>query len=474
MTRILIVDDEINIRKSLAGVLADEGYASDDAHSAEDALALLRSRPGIHEVVLLDVTLPGQDGVTALGTLLELPGSPTVIMMSGHGTLAMAVACTKQGAFDFLEKPLQPERLLVVVRNAFATRRLQVEKAELLERLGEPPALLGESPPMQRLRDEIARAGASQARILVAGENGTGKELVARAVHQISPRAHGPFVRLNCAAIPRDLIESELFGHEKGAFTGAVAQKRGKFEMANGGTLLLDEVGDMSLDTQAKLLRVLEENEVERVGGTETLPLDVRVVAATNKNLPAEIARGAFREDLYYRLAVIVLRVPPLRERGLDIEHLAAHFLRRSCSENNRPARTLTPAARDLLAHYRWPGNVRELRNMMERAVIMLDAPQVDAVDLEPLRFEAGAHASAASVVPTARTLRETLGVHERQMLERTLAAAQGNVARAARELGMDRANLHRKLRRLGLLGGKPQDPDPPTASDSQSPPPPA
>ena len=469
MTRILIVDDEINIRKSLAGVLADEGYASDEVPSAEDALALLRARPGSCEVVLLDVTLPGMDGTTALGPILSLPSAPTVIMMSGHGTLAMAVECTKQGAFDFLEKPLQPERLLVALRNAFATRQLEVEKAELLERLGETSSLLGESLPMQRLRDEIGRAGGSQSRILVIGENGTGKELVARAVHQTSPRARGPFVRLNCAAIPRDLIESELFGHERGAFTGAVAQKRGKLELANGGTLLLDEVGDMSLETQAKLLRVLEENEVERVGGTETLALDVRVVAATNKNLASEISHGNFREDLYHRLAVIVLRVPALRERGRDIEQLAETFLRRACAENNRPSRTLSRSAVDLLLGYRWPGNVRELRNMMERAVIMLDGAEIDAADLEPLLFETPAQPAATIATPTSGSLRQHLEIQERRMLERALASAGGNVARAARQLGMDRANLHRKLRRLGLLATptptppeSPQRPNPP------------
>jgi two-component system nitrogen regulation response regulator NtrX len=371
-------------------------------------------------------------------------------MMSGHGTLAMAVDCTKRGAFDFLEKPLQPERLLVALRNAIAARRLETERAELLDRLGETSTLLGDSPVMQRLRDEIARAGASQARILVLGENGTGKELVAQAVHRTSPRAAGPFVRLNCAAIPRELIESELFGYEKGAFTGAAAQKRGKFELANGGTLLLDEIGDMSLETQAKLLRVLEESELERVGGTETVRLDVRVVAATNKNLGDEIAHGAFREDLYHRLAVIVLRVPPLRERGGDIARLAQHFLQRACMDNNQRPRRLRPDAIEWLSGYRWPGNVRELRNMMERAAIMLDGDEIGAADLEPRSF-------GAAVVPAlshATTLRGSIEQHERRMLEQALAAARGNVAGAARSLGMDRANLHRKLRRLGIPTG--------------------
>jgi DNA-binding NtrC family response regulator len=360
VAHILIVDDEIHIRTSLRGVLADEGYESDATASAEDALALLRARPGYHEVVLLDVTLPGMEGTEALGTILSLPAAPLVLMMSGHGTLAMAVDCTKRGAFDFLEKPLQPERLLVALRNAIAARRLETERAELLDRLGETSTLLGDSPVMQRLRDEI---------------------------------------------------------------------------------------GDRSLETQAKLLRVLEESELERVGGTETVRLDVRVVAATNKNLGDEIAHGAFREDLYHRLAVIVLRVPPLRERGRDIARLAQHFLQRACMDNNRRPRRLMPDAVEWLSGYRWPGNVRELRNMMERAAIMLDGDEIGAADLEPRSF-------GAAVVPApsnTTTLRGSIEEHERRMLEQALAAARGNVAGAARSLGMDRANLHRKLRRLGI-----------------------
>jgi len=269
---------------------------------------------------------------------------------------------------------------------------------------------------------------------------------VARAVHEISPRAKAPFVRLNCAAIPRDLIESELFGHERGAFTGAVAQKRGKFELANRGTLFLDEIGDMSLDTQAKLLRVLEENEMERVGGTETIPLDVRLVAATNKDLAKQIGQGAFREDLYFRLAVITIHMPPLRARGPDIVSLARHFLARYCEENGRRPESLTPLAATLLSHYSWPGNVRELRNMMERIVIMLDEDEVDAAHLRPLFL-----ISKPEDAPLTGTMAESLDAYERSLIERALSAANGNIARAARELGLDRANLHRKMRRIGL-----------------------
>jgi two-component system, NtrC family, nitrogen regulation response regulator NtrX len=373
-----------------------------------------------------------------------------VLMMSGHGTRETAFQCAKSGAFDYIEKPIAAEKLLISLERALQWRRDQAEKAELVERLGARQQLLGESPPMRQLVQDIHKAGASQARILITGENGTGKELVARAIHDTSRRASGPFVRVNCAAIPRDLIESELFGHERGAFTGAVAQKRGKFELANRGTLFLDEIGDMSVDTQAKLLRVLEENEMERVGGVEPIALDVRVVAATNKDLAHEIDRGHFREDLYFRLAVITIQVPPLRARGPDIVSLAEHFLRRYCEENGKPVQRLTPAGSALLSQYAWPGNVRELRNMMERVVIMLDEAAVDAVHLRPLLL-----VRRPEDAPAEGSLRTSLETYERALLERALAAAHGNIAQAARDLGLDRANLHRKLRRYSMLGSE-------------------
>jgi two-component system nitrogen regulation response regulator NtrX len=454
MPRVLIVDDEINIRKLLAGVLGDEGYNTEDAGSAEQALERLRAHPDDFDAVLLDLALPGMDGLGALAVIRGLSNPPAVLMMSGHGTRETAFQCAKNGAFDYIEKPIIAEKLLISLERALGWKRDQQEKAELVDRLGAHQQLLGDSPPMQQLRSDIRKAGASQARILVQGENGTGKELVARAVHQISPRAAGPFVRLNCAAIPRDLIESELFGHERGAFTGAVAQKRGKFELANRGTLFLDEIGDMSLDTQAKLLRVLEESEMERVGGTDTIALDVRVVAATNKDLGREIGRGAFREDLYFRLAVITIRVPPLRERGADVVSLAQHYLRRYCEENGRPPKDLTPSASVLLSQYNWPGNVRELRNMMERVVIMLDEPAVDAVHLRPLLL-----VHKPDEAPFEGNLRDSLEAYERGLIERALSVSQGNIAQAARGLGLDRANLHRKLRRFGLIRRDAPDP---------------
>ena len=453
MPRILIIDDESNIRKLLAGVLGDEGYDCEESSTGEDALQRLGIRADI-DAVLLDLALPGMQGLEVLREIRALPSPPVVLMMSGHGSIESAVQATKSGAFDFIEKPLHPPKLLILLENALRVRRLETERAELLDQLGRRQEMRGDSEPMQRLREDIRKAGASQARILVIGENGTGKELVARAIHASSPRAAKPFVRLNCDAIPRDLIESELFGHEKGAFTGATTQKRGKFELARGGTLFLDEVGDMSLDTQAKLLRVLEENEMERVGGTQTIPLDARVVAATNKTLTQEIATGNFREDLYFRLAVITIRVPPLRERGADIVRLAEGFLQQYCDDNGRRAKTLTGAARALLAQYEWPGNARELRNMMERIVIMHDDDAVDDEHLRPLLLAA----SDGEAPVGGGSLRENLDTFERRTIEKALSAANGNIAQAARSLGLDRANLHRKLRRFGLVRARSQD----------------
>jgi two-component system nitrogen regulation response regulator NtrX len=451
MPRVLIVDDEMNIRKLLAGVLADEGYDTEAVASGEEALDRLRDAAAAIDAVLLDLALPGKDGLDVLQEIRTLERVPVVLMMSGHGTIENAVKATKTGAFDFIQKPLSAPKLLIALENALRVRSLERERTELLQQLGNRHRMLGDSAPMLKLQHEIERAGNSQARILIQGENGTGKELVARAIHTISPRRSAPFQRLNCAAIPRDLIESELFGYEKGAFTGASGQKQGKFELANGGTLFLDEIGDMSLDTQAKLLRVLEENEMERVGGTETIALDARVVAATNKSLVDEIRRGRFREDLFFRLAVVTITVPPLRDRGPDIGTLAQTFLQQSCEENGRRPRTLTAAGLALLSQYHWPGNVRELRNMMERVVIMVDADAIDVDHLRPLLLQT----STDAVLPSGGTLREHLENFERSSIEKALAASRGNIAQAARALGLDRANLHRKLRRFGLVKGR-------------------
>ncbi|MBN2169753.1 MAG: sigma-54-dependent Fis family transcriptional regulator [Candidatus Krumholzibacteriota bacterium] len=468
--RILVVDDEPNIRRMLAGVLADEGYAVDAAADAEEAWTALAERPA--DLMLLDVKLPGEDGLGLLRRLREAEVALPVIMMSGHGTIRTALEATRLGALDFIEKPIVPERLLLSLANALRLRRLENENAGLREALAATGELIGASPAMDRLRGEIARSAPSEARVLITGENGTGKELVARALHAGSPRRERPFVKVNCAAIPSDLLESELFGHEKGAFTGALSRRRGKFERAQGGTLLLDEIGDMNGATQAKLLRVLEEGEMERLGGERSLRLDVRVLASTNRNLEALLSSGSFRRDLYHRLKVIPIHVPPLREHPEDVEPLAVHYLGRFCDANGRPLKRLDPGALARLRAWPWPGNVRELKNLMERVVIMVDGREVGAPAIAGLLGPAPAvgtaggapsDSAAANAAPgtggaaageddaAGGSLAGRLAACERRLVAEALDAAGGNVAEAARRLGLDRANLHRRLRRLGL-----------------------
>ena len=441
--RILIVDDEPNIRKLLAGVLTDEGYAVDSAGETRAALAALEA--GGVDLVLLDVMLPGVDGIAFLSELKRLEAAPAIVMMSGHGNIQTAVEATRLGAVDFLEKPIKAERLLLSIENALHLSRLRDENRRLRLAAGPFDEMIGSGALMKALRGEIARVAGTAARVLITGENGTGKELVARALHAGSARADRPFVKVNCAAIPAELLESELFGHERGAFTGAVSARRGKFELAQGGTLLLDEIGDMNPSTQAKLLRVLEENEMERLGGEKTLPLNVRVFASTNQDLEARMQSGEFRRDLFHRLKVVPIVAPTLRARAEDIAELATHFLARFCAENGRPPKALGDDAAELLRSYSWPGNVRELKNLMERVVIMIDGASVSAAALAPLL--AGRELAPATGLPLA----EAMEAHERRLIEAALAAAGGNVAEAARRLGLDRGNLHRKLQRLGL-----------------------
>ncbi len=442
---ILVVDDEPNIRKLLAGVLEDEGYRVVGAADAVAARAALAAEAA--DLLLLDVLLPGTDGLAFLAELAATPAPPPVIMMSGHGTIQTALDAVRLGALDFIEKPLQPARLLVAIASALERQRLREENAGLKAALGATGEILGASPAMRALRELVARGAASEARVLITGENGTGKELVARALHAGSLRRQAPFVSVNCAAIPGELLESELFGHEKGAFTGALQRRRGKFERAQGGTLLLDEIGDLAASTQAKLLRVLEEGELERLGGEGAVRLDVRVLASTNRDLDALMAAGAFRQDLYHRLKVLPIRVPSLREHAEDVPELAAHFLAQFCDRYGRARKRLEPAALAALTAHAWPGNVRELRNLMERLVIMVDADSVGAAALQGLLGgEAGAPAAAAGGSLAAR-----LEACERETIAAALRAAGGNVAAAARALGVDRANLHRRLQRLGL-----------------------
>ncbi len=465
---LLIVDDEKNILATLSRALEIEGYQTETVSTARAALDRLAERPV--DLVLLDVKLPDGDGLDVLAQIRQQSESVPVLMMSGHGTIETAVKATRLGALDFLEKPIGSDRLFVAVANALRLSRVEEENRELKDELGRFD-MVGASAVMRGLFETLRRVAPSEGRVLITGENGTGKELIARALHQHSKRKSGPFVKVNCAAVPHDLIESELFGHERGAFTGAVAARRGKFELANGGTLFLDEVGDAPLSLQAKLLRVLQEGELERVGGTQTLRVDVRVVAATNKDVKTEIAAGRFREDLYYRLNVVALRAPALREHPTDIPDLVRFFLAEACRRNGRHTLELTPAAIDAFVGYRYPGNVRELKNLVERLAILADGPEVDADELRsildvleesgplPLRTATReaqaamtqAGTGAAILPPAGQALRDQVAESERQIILRTLEQTDGNVAETARLLDLERSHLYKKMRALGI-----------------------
>jgi len=450
---LLIVDDDAGVRRAVRDYLRDEGYTADELEDGAELLARLEA--ALPDLVLLDIVMPGLDGLTALERLRERYPDLPVIMMSGEATIERAVRATRLGAYDFLEKPVTPEKLLVTVERALAWRDLGRENASLRAERAERAAdyqMLGTSAAAGALREAIRRVAPSQAKVLILGENGTGKELVARAIHDASPRARGPFIKVNCAAIPRDLVESELFGHERGAFTGATATRKGKFELAHTGTLFLDEIGDMSADAQAKLLRALETGEAERVGGGRPVRFDVRAIAATNKDLTAEIATGRFREDLYYRVSVVPIEVPPLRERAEDIPLLAEHFLAIACADNRRPAIRLTPDAMGGLTAYDWPGNIRELRNLMERIAIMSDAAELTGNVLASYLPEAPVATADGEPGPSDSTLRSRLEVSERAALIKELTQTGWNVSAAAKNLGIDRASLHRKMKRHGIV----------------------
>jgi two-component system nitrogen regulation response regulator NtrX len=397
-------------------------------------------------VVLLDVRLPDGDGLELLEEIMTSAPETVVIMMSGHATIDLAVRATRLGAWDFLEKPVSLERLLVLLRNATASRMLAAENRRLQTPWASP--IVGRSPAIAELLAQIARAGPSSARVLIQGEHGTGKELVARALHAASPRRAGPFVAVNCSAIPEELIESELFGHERGAFTGATQSRRGRFEEAHGGTLFLDEVGDLSPRAQTKLLRVLQESELTRVGGNRPIRVDVRVIAATNRDLAAAIRGGSFREDLYFRLAVIPLTVPPLRERREDIAALVEHFATQIARETARRPRPFAPAALELLRRYAFPGNVRELRNLVERLIIMAPGERIGADQVRAVL--PGAAAAAAAAAGGEPRLGEAVREFERRQIEAALEAEGGNMTRAAARLGLERSHLYKKMRKLG------------------------
>ncbi len=443
---VLVVDDEEGIRRALAGVLEDEGMTVETAASGEECLAAFERRA--FSCVLLDVWLPGIDGIETLERLRTAYPDTAVIMISGHGNIETAVRATRLGALDFIEKPLQIEHTVLAIRNALRHKQLEADNRRLREQLDDTYIMIGESVPMRALRQQIAVAAPTGGRVLIYGESGTGKELVARAIHRESARASMPFVELNCAAIPEELIESELFGHTKGAFTGATQSKRGKFEQADGGTLLLDEVGDMTLKVQAKVLRVLEEQRFEPVGSNTATQVDVRIIAATNKRLDEEIERGTFRADLFYRLNVIPFQLPPLRERREDIKLLVDHFNLKYSASYKRTPKVFSEDALDRMMSYDWPGNVRELRNTVERVVIMTAQERITA-DTLPLSDVTDAAPATARF--NFASYREGRDVYERNYILRKLTECDGNITRTAEAMGIDRSHLYRRMKALGL-----------------------
>jgi two-component system, NtrC family, nitrogen regulation response regulator NtrX len=444
---ILIVDDEPGVRSALSGVLRDEGYSVEAVDSGEACLERV-TRGGI-DLIVLDVWLPGMDGLATLQRLRERQVDAQVVLISGHGNIESAVRAIKLGAFDFVEKPLSLDKTVLVVRNALRQRRLEHENRALRAKVDRTQTMVGESYGMRQLREQVAMAAPTNGRVLILGENGTGKELVARTIHSMSRRRNAAFVEVNCAAIPEELIESELFGHVRGAFTGAVADRRGKFEVADGGTIFLDEIGDMSLKTQAKVLRVLQEQTLEAVGGTARIRVDARVLAATNKDLQAEIRAGNFREDLFFRLNVVPIFVPPLRDRQEDIPLLADHFMAEFAREYGRRLKRFNAPATVAMQRYSWPGNVRELRNVIERLMIMVPG---DEISRDDLGFMDHPHVEPPrSALLEKLTLLEARDRFERELILRTLSEQQGNMSRTAEVLGVERSNLYRKMRAFGI-----------------------
>jgi two-component system nitrogen regulation response regulator NtrX len=439
---VLLVDDDPRIRRALRGVLEDEGHSVDEAPDGAQALAALEHRA--FDAVLLDVNMPGMSGLDALVAIRETAPNTGVIMVSGEGTIATAVQALKRGAFDFIEKPADPEHLLRVLAQAAQLSELRRATPQAAQTPESDLGLIGASPAIATLLADIRRVAPSQAKVLITGESGVGKDLVAEAIHRLSKRADKPFVKLNCAAIPRDLVESELFGHEKGAFTGALQRKVGRLERADQGTLFLDEIGDLSAESQAKLLRALETGEVDRIGATDTIKVDVRILSATNKDLAEAMETGEFRRDLFYRLNGVPLHVAPLRERRTDIAALAGHFLARACAAEGKTEKRLSAEAIALLEEYRWPGNVRELRNLMERAAILVESLEVKGEDLASWLDSGAASEESAG-------LRGEIERREAEAIRKALEQAGWNVTQAAAGLGIDRTNLHRKMRKYAI-----------------------
>ncbi len=440
---ILVADDEEGIRESLSGILEDEGYEVITASSGEDALSLLKEYSP--EIILLDVWMPGGiDGLETLKNIRETNQEAAIIMISGHANIDMAVQAIKLGAHDFLEKPLSLEKVLILIRRALERLQLEKENKELKSVITGRQKMIGESPQIKALKEDIAKAAVSQSRVFIFGESGTGKELVARALHDASDRCNKNFVEVNCAAIPHELIESEIFGHEKGSFTGAIERKRGKFELADGGTLFLDEIGDMAPATQAKVLRVIETQEFERVGGSKKIKVDVRLISATNKDLQEAIKNGVFREDLYFRLNVIPLTVPALRERKSDIPMLVEHFLSSFAIQYGQKPKTISKETLNALMNYEWPGNVRELKNMIERLVIMNSSEVIDIKYLPPFK-------ETRTDYYNYKTMKEARDQFEKDFILKKLQENNWNISKTAEDLEIERSNLHRKIKSLGI-----------------------
>ncbi len=452
---ILIVDDEAPIIRSLSKILEDERYEVLSATSGSDALKQIATEPP--DLVLLDIWMPEMDGLETLRRAREQSPTLTIMMMSGHGSIETAVKAIKLGAYDYIEKPLSLENVTLRIRHALDQHRLSKENLTLRSQMERRFELVGTSTAMQRLRQLIATAGPTVGRVLIAGENGTGKELVARAIHSQSTRRGRPFIAVNCAAIPETLIESELFGHERGAFSGATTLKRGQFEQADGGTLFLDEIGDMSLSTQAKVLRALEEQQFTRVGGTRLIKVDVRLIAASNKDLPLQIEKGNFREDLFYRLNVLPIEVPPLRKRQDDIPILVHHFLRTHAEEQGLKLKEISPGALEAFRLYDWPGNVRELRNIIERLMIMEPGPLIEAhlvnsfTKSRSTSQPAQPAGNSALAFKQYDSLRDARNAFEREYISRKLRENNWNVSRTADELKIERSHLHRKIKLLNV-----------------------
>lgn len=447
---ICLVDDEPAILNALSSILEDEGYQVTLAKSGVEALKIIKADPP--DLVMLDIWMPELDGLETLKRAKQQCPNLPVIMMSGHGSVETAVKSTKLGAYDYLEKPLDLQKVTILVKNALHQRKLEEENLNLRVQVERHFELVGTSPAMQQLRQIISAAAPTHSRVLISGENGTGKELVARAIHSQSPRCTHPFIEINCAAITETLIETELFGHERGAFTGAVSQKRGKFDLADGGTLFLDEIADMSVATQAKVLRVLQEQQFTRVGGTKLVKVNVRVIAASNKDLKQEIEKGNFREDLFYRLNVLPIDVPPLRDRKEDIPALAQHFLRLQAEEQGIKLKSFTNEAMAVLGQHDWPGNIRELRNQLERLMILVPKPVIDAEDILP--FLPGFQSNMPRTVNPSMafgSLRDARNAFEREYIGNRLRENNWNVSKTADDLKIERSHLHRKIKLLNV-----------------------